>query len=70
MIIIYDYLLRIEIIYETFDRLLTVLMSARSMDTVIAPIVTNSHTARTPISFEQYKLKNLYISNKRFVDRC
>lgn len=39
--------------YRKFLILLTVLlMSERSMDTVIAPIVTNSHAARTPIQFK------------------
>lgn len=31
---------------------LTVLTSARSIDTVIAPMVTNSHVVRTPRWFE------------------
>lgn len=29
--------------------ILTVLMSERSIDTVIAPVMTNSHVARTPM---------------------
>jgi len=46
-------IMKITIYNENYRKLLVLLtvllMSERSMDTVIAPIVTNSHVARTPI---------------------